>query len=128
MSKHNIRVIEILDENSIVINYGRNNGAKEDDRIRVVEIGPKIIDPYINKSLGTLDSVKATLSLTTVYERFSVCKKIEIKTTNLLTSPLNQFQSTVKTEKTLNVDKNEISYKKAPNNKVIKIGDSVEIL
>ncbi len=128
MSKYDPRVIEILDEYSIIINYGRSNGASENDEVRVIAKGPEVIDPNTGDSLGTLDSIKATLSLVTVYEHFSVCKKIQFKTTNILMSPLSQFQTTTKTAKPLNINKDEMSNKKAPEDKVIKVGDIVEIL
>jgi len=128
MPKGNFRVIEILDEYSILINYGRNDGANEDDEVRIISIGPEVIDPVTNENLGTLDSIKGTLTIVTAYDKFSLCKKIITTTQNVLVSPLSQFKTTTKTTKTINVDKDCISNKKTPDDNTIKIGDMVEIL
>lgn len=128
MSNNDYRVIEILDEYSILINYGAEDGATENDKIRIVSIGPEVIDPETNETLGTLDSIKSTLTIVTAYNKFSLCKKVEVATKNILANPLSQFQTTSKTTKSLNIDKSSISNKKAPDDDVIKIGDKVEII
>lgn len=128
MSEDNFRVVEILDEYSILINYGRNDGAEEDDIVRIISIGPKVTDPITKENLGTLDSIKATLTIVHVYDGFSLCKNVVTLTKNLLVSPLSQFQTELKENKPINVDKGNISNKKPPNDKTIKIGDIVEIL
>jgi len=128
MFKDKYRVIEILDEYSILINYGREHGANEDDEVRIVSTGPEIVDPVTKESLGTLDSIKSTLTIVTVYDKFSLCKKIITTTKNVLVSPLSQFQTTTKTSKLINVDKDSISNKTTPDDTIIKIGDMVEIL
>ncbi len=122
------RVIEILDEHSVLINYGRNQGADEDEQVRIISIGPEIIDPQTNETLGTLDSIKAKLTIVTTYDKFSLCKKIETTTRNALMSPLSQFETTTTKIKVLNVDESSISNKKVPSDTVIKVGDKVEIL
>ncbi|WZL82643.1 hypothetical protein QBE53_05905 [Vallitaleaceae bacterium 9-2] len=118
------RVIEILDTTSIIINYGKKDGANKNDKIRIVEIGEEIIDPETKESLGTLDSIKAELTIDTVYDNFSVCKDISTFTYNALLSPMNQFQKTSRTINELNVDSSEVSNKKMPDNKVITVGDT----
>jgi len=128
MSEDNFRVIEILDEYSILINYGRTEGASEGDRIRIISKGPEIIDPVTNEILGTLDSIKSSLTLATVYDKFSLCQKIVTTTKSILVNPLSQFQTTSKTIESINIDKSQISDKKLPGDNKIKIGDLVEIL
>lgn len=128
MSQYNIRVIEIIDEYSIIINYGIDDGASEGDKIRIISIGPEVIDPETEELLGTLDFIKDVLTITTAYDKFSLCKKIETTTTNVLSSPLTQFNKITKEAKSINVDKKNISNKKFSNDKIIKIGDKVEIL
>lgn len=122
------RVIEILDEYSILINYGSDHGANEDDEIRIISTGPEVIDPITDEVLGTLDSVKAVLTIVTTYSKFSLCKKIETTTKNILISPLSQFDTVAKTIKSIKVDKGSISGKIMPDDTTIKIGDKVEIL
>jgi|ASRL01.1.fsa_nt_gi hypothetical protein len=118
------RVIEILDTTSLIINYGKIDGANKNDKIRIVEIGEEIIDPETKESLGTLDSIKAELTIDTVYDNFSVCKDISTFTHNALLSPMNQFQKTSRTIHELNVDSSKVSNRKVPSNKIIKVGDT----
>lgn len=128
MSESEFRVIEILDEYSILINYGMRDGASEDDEVRIISIGPEVIDPITKQNLGTLDSVKAVLTIVTAYNNFSLCQKITTTTKNLLLGSMSQFQTTSKEIKPLSVDTQNISKKKLPDDKTIRIGDIVEIL
>jgi len=122
------RVIEIVDEYSILINYGNNESASEGEEIRIISTGPEVKDPATGETLGTLDSIKSELTIVTTYDNFSLCKKVEKTTKNILANPLSQFQTTSIQVKPLDVDVNSISNKKAPNDKIIKVGDLVEIL
>ncbi len=128
MSEDDFRVIEILDEYSILINYGRSDGADEDDKVRIKSIGPEVTDPVTKKKLGTLDSIKAILTIVYVYDEFSLCRNVVTLTKNVLVSPLSQFQTSSKENKPIDIDKKDISGKRLPDNKTIKIGDIVEIL
>lgn len=122
------RVIEILDEYSILINYGRDNGAYKNNEVRVVSVGPEIIDPETNESLGTLDFVKETLTIITPYDKFSLCRKVEKITRNIIVSPLAQFNTSTLTNKSLNVDEVTLSNNQLDNDPMIKIGDKIEIM
>lgn len=128
MVDDNFKVIEILDKHSVLINYGRDQAANENDKVRIISIGPAVIDPETNENLGTLNSVKAILTVVTVYDKFSLCQNIETTTTNVLTSPLSRFETKSTQVKILNVDEATISNKKIPDDTLIKIGDIVEIL
>lgn len=57
MSLVRYRVIEILNAYSILINYGFDNGAKENDMVRIISTGPEIKDPETGEVLGTLDFI-----------------------------------------------------------------------
>lgn len=52
------KVVTILNDFSVVINKGSNNGIREDSRFLIVEIGENIIDPDTGKSLGLLEITK----------------------------------------------------------------------
>lgn len=69
--------------------------------------GEEIFDPDTNESLGTLDTVKATVEVDTVYPQMALCKKIEYSTTNLIESISNSMN--VKKVKRLKIDPSEIS-------------------
>lgn len=128
MSDYEFKVIEIIDEFSILINYGRDDGAYEGDEIRVLSIGDEVVDPETKESLGTLDFVKDTLTIAIAYDSFSLCQKIETSHINVLTSPLSQFSKTTKEVKALNVDEKDFSHKSFSKEKTIKVGDTIEIL
>lgn len=124
----NYRIIEIMDEYSIIINYGRKDGAKENESVRIYAIGPEVKDPTTGTVLGTLDAIKARLSIITVYDHFSICRKVETKVSNVLMSPMSQFQTTTKMAVRLNVRKEDISSKQPPQDDEIKVGDLVKIV
>jgi hypothetical protein len=128
MAKEFYRAIEIIDNYSLLINYGSSEGANKGDEVRVIAIGPEIIDPSTGDLLGTLDKVKAELTIATVYGHFSVCQKIESVTKNSLLNPLAQLQITVLERKPLNVEEKDITNKIPPKDSMIRPGDIVEIL
>lgn len=122
------RVIEILDKYSVIINYGKLKGANKGDTIRIVEIGPEIRDIDTDLLLGTLDRIKAELSIEVVYDNFSICRSIETLVNNVLVNPLNQFQVKSKRLVELFVNEADISGKQFPEKMPIKVGDKVEIM
>lgn len=122
------KVVEILDEYTIAINYGRNSGAAKGAAIRVISFGPEIIDLESKEVLGTLDTIKATLSIEVVYDGFSICRKIAKRTTNMLVPQLPSFSTTTYIPSKLNVDHEAITNKQAPDDLIIRVGDTVEIL
>ncbi len=126
--KTGYKVIEILDEYSLIINYGETHGAEKGQEIRVIAIGPEISDPNTDEILGTLDKIKSILSITTVYKNFSICQKIENVVRNSLLDPLSQFQVTTQKKRPLNVDEKDMTHKTVPDEDIIKPGDPVEIL
>lgn len=127
MKKH-YNVIKILDSQSILINYGKYHGAKIGDQLRIIVIGPEVKDPNTDSIIGTLDGVKDTLSIISVYDNFSLCKKIVKYTKNALAGPLISFNTTVEKVLDLNVDKTQISALEVPEDKIIQVGDLVEIM
>lgn len=120
-------VIEILDTYSLIINYGKKHGAKKDEKVRIISVGPEIFDPEMNVLLGTLNGIKAELTLSTVYDQFSICKKILIETSNVLVSPLSAFTKTSSTSLELPVDTAQITNKKIPDDNIIRVGDFVDV-
>jgi len=129
-SSKDYRVIEILDEYSLIINYGTANGAEKGDVLRILEVGDAIIDPKTGKLLGTLDCIKETVSVEIPYENFSICRSSERENDFNFLSPLNDtlYSSVLKKQpKKLNVDSGDCSFKKVPEKSKIAIGDSVKI-
>jgi len=120
-------VIKILDKKSVLIDYGRKHGAKKNDTVRVIVRGPEVLDLDGNV-LGTFDAVKTELTLVTVYDQFSLCRKIRTYTRNALVSPLTAFTTTTSEEIELNVDNSEISDISVAFENTIRVGDLIEIL
>ncbi|PYZ94916.1 hypothetical protein CR194_05175 [Salipaludibacillus keqinensis] len=83
------KVIKILEQDSIVINGGLNNGLTFGQEVEIFVPGDEIIDIDSEEVLGTLDFIKERLELTEVYEKFSVCEKYEEREVHI-PSPLSR--------------------------------------
>lgn len=121
------RVIEIIDNMSILINYGTNNGAKKGTKVRVIEVGEVVMDPKTGSVLGTYDAIKAELEITVVYEHFSKCQNISRDFISPFESPLARKYATTRA-KTINVNEEESTNRKTPTSSSVSVGDIVEIL
>lgn len=114
------KVLEIVNDTTLLIDYGTRDGAKTGDSLRIIEKGePIIID---ETDYGTLDMIKDTVEVNTPYEKFSICRKIRIQHISAL-NPLEKFQESLRQPIKLNVDKSEISNRKIPTATPIKKGD-----
>lgn len=122
------KVIKILSENEILINYGIENGAKVGRKIRIYSIGEEITDPDTGYLLGTLDTVKAELEIYQVYDSFSICRNIQREKRNILTPfAANFINESISYEK-INVNKSDISPVNMPENSPVSVGDLVKII
>ena len=120
------KVIQIISDKRIVINAGKNE-VQTGDILRVIEKNSEeIVDPDTNEVLGTLDYIKATITVEYVYEHMSICKNYETKTVNAL----DPFETLRQREVTspLNVNLSQITGGYNIDNKLIEIGDLVELL
>lgn len=119
------KVIAILDKKRILIDYGRNNKASKRDFIRVIEVGPEI--KYDDRVYGTLDKIKASLSIDTIYDKFSICTNSDLEN-GAKKSLLGAYPSDIKIYENLNVNEEQISGLKEPDATPISLGDTVEII
>ena len=120
------KVIKIISDKRIVINAGKNE-VQTGDILRVIEKNSEeIVDPDTNEVLGTLDYIKATITVEYAYEHMSICKNYETKTVNAL----DPFETLRQREVTspLNVNLSQITGGYNIDNKLIEIGDLVELL
>ena len=120
------KVIKIISDKRIVINAGKNE-VQTGDILRVIEKNSEeIVDPDTNEVLGTLDYIKATITVEYVYEHMSICKNYETKTVNAL----DPFETLRQREVTspLNVNLSQITGGYNIDNKLIEIGDLLELL
>lgn len=125
MTKSNYKVIAILDNKRIAINYGRINKASKRDVVRVIEVGPEI--SYEGENYGTMDTIKANLSIDTIYDKFSICTNRNTEH-DITKSALSSFSSNFRIYEELNVNKEQIANLKKPENSPISLGDIVEII
>lgn len=129
-SSNKYRVIEIMDEYSLIINYGTDDGAEEGDELRIIDVGEIVRDPKSGQSLGTLDCIKEIVIVEIPYEKFSICRQYEVKDYNFL-SPLNDslfFNFSEKQLKKLNVRPEDLSLRKFPEKTPVKVGDVVKLI
>lgn len=77
------KVARILDEYSIVINVGRNDGVAE-GKVFVVftQSEDEIKDPDSNEVLGKLENVKDYVSVAHVQDKFAICVAQEVGNTH----------------------------------------------
>lgn len=122
------KVIKILSEYEIIINYGLYDGAKVGQDVRIYTKGEEILDPDTKESLGTLDLIKEELEIYRAYEGFSICRKVTIKNSNPMSPLASNFFSTTKEYKQINISNKDISSKDLPENSPVKIGDLVKII
>lgn len=129
MDFNKIKVVEIMNIEELIINYGYEDGAAIGDKVRIYEKGDEVKDPTTGKILGTLDVIKDDLEITIVYPKFSICRKIIRKTSSILSPLANLALGSVSLDALpLNVLESDISGRYLPSPGPIKVNDSVLIL
>ncbi len=119
------KVIEILNDREILINYGSNDGCFLGEKVNIIEKGLPVRDPDTGEYLGTLDLIKDTLEICIVYDKFSLCRKVKRTIINL--TSLEDFESTSISYEKIDVDDSEITYRTLPTPTKITVGDLVKI-
>ena len=102
------KVIELINEYSILVNYGIINGARAGDTLRIFSTGEPVLDPVDKSLLGTLDIIKETVEVITPYEQFSLCQKVNRHQVSII-NPLSNLVQTKKTISKLNVKNSDLS-------------------
>lgn len=120
------KVIKILDDKNILIDYGRIDGASKKDVVRVIEKGQEV--EYNGEILGTLDNVKAELSIKVIYDKFSLCQNFRSVNSNVNTLANTLYKFYDEQPASLKVNEDQIENIKIPDNNVINVGDIVEII
>ncbi|WP_182629438.1 hypothetical protein [Clostridium chromiireducens] len=119
---YNYKVIKIISDTKILINAGANFNLKVGDSLDILTVGEEIIDPDTKQSLGTLDTIKATVEIVTIYPKMALCQKVEYEAKTMvevLSSTMN-----VKKVRRLEIDPSEISGGLS-SDFTIRIGDLV---
>ncbi|MFM1539306.1 hypothetical protein [Helcococcus bovis] len=124
------KIIQIISEKEILVNYGYNDGAEEGDSLEIIEVGPEV--KYNDISYGAFDLIKAEIEVVEVFDRFSLCKSFTRKNSpfasnlSAIGNPFGELLSPKIIENELNINTNQINKLKKPNNKVISLGDIVK--
>lgn len=116
------KVIEIVDDITLLIDYGFDNNAKRGDTLRIIEKGERVM--IDGTDYGTLDPIKAIVEVITPYQQFSVCRKVIRGTVHLL-DPLISARTTMLKMNPLNVDAEDMTNRAIPTSALpVKKGDT----
>lgn len=126
--KTQYRVIEILNSKELLINYGRDNGAIDGQRIQIIKKGENVIDPDSKEILGTLDIIKGDLKIYRTYPKFSICRDITYKETSILDPIGVRMKTQTPQYHDLNIEDKDISGRWPISTPPIKVGDSITII
>ncbi len=74
-------VVHVLNEFSVAINKGSEQGVKKGDTYLVYALGPELTDPETGESLGQLEIVRGRASVRHVQEKVSTLEAIEFEET-----------------------------------------------
>lgn len=74
-------VAHVVDDYSVVINRGSEQGVKVGDTYLIYAIGPDLIDPETQESLGPLEVVRGRAVVRHVQEKMSTLETIEFDET-----------------------------------------------
>lgn len=111
------RVSEIIDHYTIAMNIGEDKDVSNGMKFHILEPKIPIKDPETGEELGEYDYIKATVEITTVYEKFSIAKSCETITSLVLPFP---SMTSAKLKKLL-ADSYRVNMK-------INIGDHVRLI
>lgn len=129
MNKNNekeIRVIKILDSETIILNIGSEKKISKDTVFEILGKPTMISDPLTKENLGYLDNIKETVMPIKILPKMCLCSHITI--TNSLITSLAAVSNMYGTEqkKILNVEQSQIS-SDSNIDKTIRIGDKARI-
>lgn len=123
--KKTFKVVKIIDDETIVINAGFEDGIKTGNIFEIYEAGEEIFDPDTKESLGTLDTIKETVKAINVLPKMCICRHSTTSVYNISdTFNQNFFRTKIKT---LNIDTTQISGGLSNDTK-IRIGDKVRLI
>lgn len=73
--KKQIGIAALIDENTVMINVGLEDGIDEDEVLRVLSKDKRTVyDPFTNEKLADIRKTKAELYVSEVFDKYSFCK------------------------------------------------------
>lgn len=120
------KVIQIIDKYTLIIDRGSKHHITNGQRIKVIERGPEIKD-LNGEVLGIYDFVKAELTITEVYENYSIAKNLHEVESYLLSRSASKIfgQENQKVETEMPINESQVT-PMAPVNPNISLGDAVK--
>ena len=118
------KVAAIIDEFSVVINVGRNQGVKEDMTFKIVAEKGEIKDPDTKEVLGFIEYPKATVAVVHVREKFSIAKSYETRQIRPYIVPIPDLFGPRTVTKELPLAEEDLEILE-PIDKNIRVGDKV---
>lgn len=135
MTNKDIHVIRILSHKEIIIDAGYKDGIKKDMKFDILDSVGDPVKDLNGKLLGSLSSVKVTIGILQLHDKFSIIgytkqdstMRISVPTINTLLSGNSTVRTTINND-TLNVNSDEIKPRiSASSSNPIKVGDKVVI-
>ena len=125
-------IIRILDDRTLIINLGRENGISDESIFMIHGAPEEIIDPQTNNVLGTVKFVKAKVKAYQVFDKFTIAttKWKEVTLGSLFDVNLrDSFGTKLKDrdEGALRVRPEDIKPWKAKSEELVTVGDVVEV-
>lgn len=126
------KIVKILDEYTIIINAGTNDGVKLNDMFNIMDKkGDEIIDPETNEVIGYLNAIKDTVKVTEVQEKMCVCSSLNIsqlhRNLTVTANALNNFIN-MNEKKRLNINYDDVNKDRKESDEPIKVGDEVKLI
>lgn len=112
-------IVEILDEKTVIVNFGINDGAKSKSLLKVYDARKEVIDPIAGISLGYRKITKTILRIQDTYECFSICSIDNFKNEGSFILGSKPFSSTIF---------QDAFYDKDLSNNELRIGDQIEVI
>lgn len=123
-------VAQVLNERELVINIGKQDGAKVDMHFAVLaEDGLPVTDPNTGETLGILEREKVRVRVAEVLDRMAVCRTYKTYTTGSYLSGTSLFSTfgPMKVHyETLSSTKESVPAPLSPDDSYVQIGDPVK--
>lgn len=126
MMKRTAKVINIINDTTIIIDFGILDSAEVGQKVRIIDKGESVYN-LNNEEIGTLDLIKSELEIVEVYDRFSLCQKVTRRAHTIFAMSQIDLSKTVKSVQTLNINSDDVSGLKFPDITPIQKGDIAEI-
>ena len=123
----NAKVAAIINDYSLIINAGENQGIQNGDNLMVIDQERSTItDPVTGEVIGEFPIPKIKLSVTQTHPNFSVCETIkQLDTVHIATKALYSSVNSLSNRNTFIFEGKPLIDNDTLFNKPIKVGDSV---